>query len=203
MRTEALERMIRRASDRRTLSEPESCALCATGLPGNHPHMLDTEARRPLCVCQACSVLFHRPAASEGRYRLVPDRRVRLAGVAPAHLGVPVGLAFFVLSDGGEVTAHYPSPAGATRWEVDGDDWQAVTAACPPLGALAAEVEALLVNTAGGRSEAWIVPISDCYRLVGVVRQEWQGLSGGERVWKAIEEFFSQLRRTDGADTRR
>ena len=44
---------------------------------------------------------------------------------APAELGVPVGLAFFVLADDGAVVAHYPSPIGATEWDVDADAWRA------------------------------------------------------------------------------
>lgn len=166
--------------------------------------MLDTQAAaRPLCVCRACSVLFDRPAASQGRYRLIPHRVAPLPGVNPAHLGAPVGLAFFVLSDDGAVTAHYPSPAGATRWEVDNSRWETALATCPALKDLQPEVEALLVNTAGNRSEAWAVPISDCYRLVALVRQNWEGLSGGDKVWPAVAEFFDELRSSYGKNTSR
>jgi hypothetical protein len=37
------------------------------------------------------------------------------------------------------------------------------------------------------------VPIDVCYRLVAVIKREWQGLSGGGTVWPAIEEFFAEL----------
>jgi hypothetical protein len=100
----------------------------------------------------------------------------------------------------GSVVAHYPSPAGATRWGVDPQAWAEAARACRAMGNLAPEVDALLVNTARGRSEAWLVPIDDCYRLVAVVRELWQGLSGGDRVWPEIERFFEELRRRDRPD---
>jgi hypothetical protein len=203
MRTQALERAIGRAQARRRTAPVERCALCAAELAEHHPHLVDVDAGRPICVCGACAVLFDRPAAGPARYRLPPERRQRVSGVEPASLGVPVGLAFFVRSGDGVVSAHYPSPAGATRWEVDASAWAAATDRCDDLLGLEPEVEALLVNTVDGRCEAWIVPITDCYRLVAVVRTQWQGLSGGDAVWPAIEGFFEALRRSHGKDPRR
>lgn len=198
MTTGALTRLIRRST-----AGPRgrrACDLCAAPLPEEHRHLLDVRDHRPLCACYACSVLFQREEAGEGHYRLVPDRRIRLTGLAPDRLGVPVGLAFFVKRAGGRVVAHYPSPAGATRWDVEPQAWDAVVRDHPDLAELTAEVEALLLNTARGRSEAWLVPIDDCYRLVGTVRRHWTGLSGGDRVWPEIEGFFEELRRCHGRD---
>jgi hypothetical protein len=162
-------------------------------VPPGHRHLLDTEHGALMCCCQACSLLFAREAASEGHYRLVPRRRVRLPAVPTKELGVPVGLAFFVPRTDGAVIAHYPSPAGATQWEVDPQAWADVVERCPELRTLAADVQALLVNTAHGHQQHWIVPIDDCFRLVAVVRREWKGLSGGSRVWPEIEQFFAEL----------
>jgi len=138
-------------------------------------------------------VLFQRDAAGGRHYRLVPDRRMRLPAFRTAKLGVPVGLAFFVGQSDGTVVAHYPSPMGATKWDVDPAAWQEVVRQCPYLRDLTPGVEAVLVNTARGSHEHWIVPIDDCYRLVAVIRQEWRGLSGGGTVWPAIENFFTEL----------
>jgi hypothetical protein len=55
------------------------------------------------------------------------------------------------------------------------------------------DVEALLVDRHKGAREHWIVPIDDCYRLVALIRAEWTGLSGGDRVWPAIDRFFEGL----------
>jgi hypothetical protein len=203
VKTAALERVIGRAGPFVGRRSSETCALCTLDLREGHPHLLDTDQLQPLCVCRACAVLFDRATDSQGRYRRIPDRRVQLTGVTPADLGVPVGLAFFVVSGQGDVRAHYPSPAGATRWEVDRPDWERAIVGCPALAGLAAEVEALLLNSTHDRTEAWIVPVTDCYRLVAVVRQTWQGLSGGTRVWEEIEKLFDELRRSDGKDTRR
>jgi len=44
------------------------------------------------------------------------------------------------------------------------------------------------------RLETFLVPIDDCYRLVGEVRRHWQGINGGDLVWRRIEAFFGELR---------
>jgi hypothetical protein len=44
------------------------------------------------------------------------------------------------------------------------------------------------------QAEYYIVPIDACYRLVGVIRMHWKGLSGGTEVWTEIGSFFSELR---------
>jgi Family of unknown function (DUF5947) len=107
-----------------------------------------------------------------------------------------VGLAFFVKSSQeGRVVAHYPSPMGATRWDFDVAAWDALEARHPELREIASDTEALLVNSARGASEMWLVPIDDCYRLVAIIRREWQGLSGGSAVWVEIEQFFAALKK--------
>jgi len=207
MSTGALERIIRRGREQAT-GPAEPCELCRAGIGAAHRHMLDTDKGEVLCVCTACTVLFNREAASEGHYRLIPDRRVRLRGVEPRLLGVPVGLAFFVIGADGTVFANYPSPAGATQWDIDRTGWTQVVSSCPELQTMAEQVEALLVDTTmdgdgRARREAWLVPIDDCFRLVAVVRKEWKGLSGGDRVRPAIDQFFQDLRRSHGQDPRR
>ncbi|MFF4019637.1 DUF5947 family protein [Streptomyces sp. NPDC001843] len=191
----ALARVIRSAAERRTAAE-ELCDLCAAPVPDDHRHLHDGAREEVLCACRPCALLFTEGDESDGRYRLIPLRRLRLPPVDTGSLGVPVGLAFFVPRADGTVLAHYPSPAGATRWEVDAEAWRKVVAGCPELATLAPEVEALLVNTARGLDHHWIVPVDDCFRIVGVVRQEWRGMSGGETIWAALERFFAELAAT-------
>lgn len=172
----------------------EHCDMCAYTIPARHRHALDIQRAEPMCLCQPCALLFERDVASQGHYRLVPERRLRLEGLTTAALGVPVGLAYFVRHSGDEVVAHYPSPAGSARWEIDADAWHSQEMACPALAGLVPDVEALLVNTVREAEERWIVPIDDCFRLIAIIGREWTGLSGGSRVWPQIEAFFATLK---------
>lgn len=196
MTSGALERAVRRAAERGRAAA-EHCELCGLDIPEEHRHLLDTTRAEVMCTCRACALLFDRDVASLGHFRLVPERRVRLSGVSPQDLGVPVGLAFFVAQDSRHATviAHYPSPMGATRWEVAPEAWSRAVSGCPQLADMAPEVEALLVNTARGAEHRWLVPIDECYRLVAVVKNYWRGLSGGGRVWTEIDAYFDGLAR--------
>lgn len=189
--TSALERAIRTGAATRPVAE--RCDLCGAALADDHRHLLDTDRGDVLCSCPACSVLFDRPAASNGHYRRIPRRRVRLDPIDTASLGVPVGLAFFVPRPDGAVVAHYPSPLGTTDWEVDRASWAGLCADHPVLGSLEPDVQALLVDTAWGAHEHWLAPLDDCFRLVAIVRGEWKGLSGGGTVWPAVARFFDAM----------
>lgn len=192
MSTQALARIVRRPA-RAPEADGPGCDLCGLALPQQHRHVLDEQADELMCTCRACTLLFEREAAGRGHYRLVPDVRMRLSGVPVDDLGVPVGLAFFVPHADGTVTAHFPSPLGTTDHDVEPAAWVAAVRACPELATLTPRVQALLVDTARSAHEQWIVPIDDCYRLVALIRGEWQGLSGGSTVWPAIEAFFGGL----------
>jgi hypothetical protein len=189
----ALARLVRSSADRTAQPEAERCDLCAAPVADEHPHLFDTADDQVCCACGPCSVLFADGGAGDGRYRLVPRRRIRLPRVDTDVLGVPVGLVFFVPRADGTVTAEGPSPAGAMRWEVDAEAWQRLAAECPRLASMEPDVEALLVNTVHGNDHHWIVPVDDCYRMVAVVRREWRGLSGGGRIWPAVDRFFEDL----------
>jgi hypothetical protein len=63
------------------------------------------------------------------------------------------------------------------------------------LAAVQPEVEALLVNRISEQALYFVVPIDMCYRLIGLIRTKWRGLSGGGEVWQAIAEFFADLER--------
>ncbi|WP_345139715.1 DUF5947 family protein, partial [Streptomyces mexicanus] len=186
-------RLIRSSAGRAGPAAREACELCAAPVPEEHRHLYDLARREVRCACGPCAVLFAGDDAGGEEFRLVPRRRVRLDRVDTAVLGVPVGLVFFVPHADGTVTAQGPSPAGAMRWEVDAAAWRRAAEWCPELASLEPEVEALLVNTVRGMDHHWIVPVDDCFRMVAVVRQEWRGLSGGGRVWTAVEEFFARL----------
>lgn len=43
--------------------------------------------------------------------------------------------------------------------------------------------------------EYFVLPIDECYKLVGLIRAHWRGLSGGTEVWREIGNFFEQLKK--------
>ena len=97
------------------------------------------------------------------------------------------------------MVALYPSPAGAVESLLPLDAWNEIVQQNAVLSHLQPDIEALLVNRIGhahewSRAEYYIAPIDECYRLVGLIRGNWKGLSGGTEVWAEIGHFFSQLR---------
>jgi hypothetical protein len=172
--------------------------MCDAELGAEHSHLVEPATRRLVCACEACALLFS--GRTEGRYRRVP-RVVRL--LADVHmtdaawdgLGIPIDLAFLLRSTpAGGVIAVYPSPAGATESLVSSEAWEALDEENPVLRDLEPDVEALLVNRVGGACECYRVGIDECYKLVGLIRTKWRGLSGGQEVWEAIREHFAGLK---------
>ncbi len=181
----------------------ERCELCATALAGDHPHLFEPSQGRLLCACDACSLLFYRRAgpATEGqaKYVRVPRYARRLTNFQMTDaewnaLMLPIDMAFFQhCTRVGRVLAYYPSPAGCTESLLELDAWRDLARNNPVLDDLAPDVETLLVNRTGQRRDYYIAPLDQCYKLAGLIRVHWQGLSGGELVWRKIEEFFESL----------
>jgi hypothetical protein len=75
----------------------------------------------------------------------------------------------------------------------------------PVLLKMEPDVEALLINRTGrmghvssggsGAHEYYIAPIDECFRLNGLLRTHWRGLSGGAKVWEEITGFFFELKK--------
>jgi len=176
----------------------ERCALCDAELPPEHSHLVEPASRRLACACEACALLFDGRVGA--RYRRVPRRARFLAGfrltdAAWDGLAIPIDLAFFFRSTPAcGIVAQYPSPAGATESLVSPDAWEALAADNPALGELEPDVEALLVNRVAGAREAYRVGIDECYKLVGLIRTKWRGLSGGREVWDEIRGHFARLK---------
>ena len=93
-----------------------------------------------------------------------------------------------------KIIAVYPSPAGPIESLLELDAWQAIAADNPRLGDLQPEVEALLVNRLRGEHLYYLVPIDQCYRLSGLIRLHWRGLSGGSEVWEEVGRYFDRLK---------
>src|SRR5579859_4437602 len=181
----------------------ERCELCSLEICSEHPHLIEVTQRKLLCTCDACALLFSGRAGT--KYKRVP-RDIRL--LANFHLTdaewdgllIPINLAFFFKNSlDSRVTALYPSPAGATESLLPLEAWTSIEQDNPALNSMEADVEALLVNRVGAArglspAEYYVVPIDACYKLVGLIRMHWRGLSGGTEVWKEIGAFFTELR---------
>jgi Family of unknown function (DUF5947) len=183
-------------------AEPEErCELCGGPIPSTHRHLLELSSRELVCACRPCSLLFDREGAGGGRYKLVPERRLRLddfaiGDLAWEQLRIPVDMAFFFHSSAEErVLAFYPGPMGPTESQLQLSSWRELEQANPILTELEVDVEALLVNRVRGARRQWLVPLDECYSLVGLIRTRWRGLTGGSEVWREIDRFFEELDR--------
>ncbi len=176
----------------------EQCEMCASPLALEHEHVVEPSTRRLLCCCGACAILFD--GGCESRFRRVPRRVERLLDFELSDaqwesLHLPIQLAFFYkVRLSGQVLAFYPSPAGATESLLPLESWRELEAQNPVLLELEHDVEALLVNRLGASREHYRVPIDRCFALVGLLRTQWRGLSGGTEAWQAIRQFFDDLR---------
>jgi hypothetical protein len=198
---------LRDARPREPARAGERCELCTEPIADEHGHLVDVEARRLLCACRGCYLLFTPDGAGGGRYLAVPDRYLELTDVrlSPAQwdaLQIPVGVAFFfVNSTLSRVAAFYPSPAGATESLLPLDTWEELVGAHPALSTLQPDVEALLVRAEGdgaSRAECYVVPIDACYELVGHLRRLWRGFDGGREAHDALDSFFDRVRARSG-----
>ena len=203
----ALRRFAREESAKKEAAEAaaqeEYCDLCGQTIPPDpeHRHLMEVATREIMCVCRPCSILFDSAAASEGRYRIVPERLLNLEDFRMSEaqwesLRVPVDMAFFFYNTpAGKVVAYYPSPMGPTESLLELQTWEDLETDNPLLKDMERDVEALLVNRARGASDHFLVPIDECYKLVGLIRTRWRGFSGGREVWDDITRFFEELGR--------
>jgi hypothetical protein len=179
----------------------ERCELCSSELPSEHQHLIDPAARKLTCACDACAVLFS--SQRSAKYKRVP-RRIRFLSqfeMTDAQwdgLMVPIEMAFFFKGGAsGKVAAFYPGPAGATESLLSLEAWRDIEQENLALLEMEPDVEALLANRVGAARgvvpQYYIVPIDECYKLVGLIRLHWHGLSGGTEVWREVGSFFSSL----------
>jgi len=180
--------------------ETEKCEVCGRPLSDDHRHLLELDERRILCACEPCIAM----KSGLESYCPVGTRTLWLddfqfSDELWAAFQLPVGLAFFLRSTGtNTVVALYPSPAGATECELHLESWQKLVTLNPILNDLEADAEAFVVNRISGEHQHAIVPIDECYRLVGVIKSTWEGISGGNAISNAVPKFFSYVRQKAG-----
>jgi hypothetical protein len=180
--------------------EVEKCEVCGSSLSEDHRHLLELGERRILCACEPCIAM----RSGVDNYCPVGTRTLWLDDFdfpdeLWAAFQLPIGLAFFLRSTGtNTVVALYPSPAGATESELHLESWEALVARNPILQQLDSDGEALVVNRMTDPPEHAIVPIDECYRLVGLIKSNWTGISGGNAISDAVPLFFQHVRRKAG-----
>jgi hypothetical protein len=184
--------------------------MCSRELATEHDHLVEPINRRLICSCVACAILFDGQDGT--KYKRVPRRVLFLQDFQLSNeqwdgLMVPIEMAFFFKSTPhGKIIALYPSPAGPTESLLSLETWVDIEQANPILSQMEADVTALLVNRVGHArgltpAEYYLVPIDECYRLVGLIRAHWRGLSGGTEVWREIGGFFAALKKRSGIVT--
>ena len=180
----------------------ERCELCSSEIASHHSHLFDPTTRKLVCSCEACALLFSE--RTDARFKRVPRRVRMLANFQLTDsqwdsLMIPINMAFFFQNTPeNRVMAMYPSPAGATESQLSLEAWSEIVTVNPELSKMEPDVEALLVNRIGhsrgfAHAEYYLLPIDRCFRLVGLIRSQWRGFSGGTEVWKQIAVFFAEL----------
>lgn len=191
---------LRQLARRATAEAEEHCELCGEAIGADHQHLLDISTRELQCTCRACALLFDRPVAGAGVRRLVPSRSKYLVDFELTDglwdsLRIPVNMAFFSYNSAAErVLALYPGPMGPTESLLTLEAWEDLEERNPILKGMQRDVEALLINRVRDQRDHFIVPIDECYKLVGIIRLHWKGLSGGREVWGEIDAFFANLK---------
>jgi hypothetical protein len=182
----------------RKRSAAERCELCSAELAPVHQHLLDPKKRQIVCSCDGCAILF---CGQSGAHYLRVPRRIRtlsdfrMGELQWEALMIPINLAFFYRDSAADkVMAMYPSPAGAIESLLSLESWKEIVNEHPALQTMEPDVETFLVNRVSTPAQYYIVPIDECFRLVGLIRIHWRGLSGGSEVWKEINQFFNDLK---------
>lgn len=176
----------------------ERCELCAAVLAERHDHLIEPATRKLMCACGPCALLFSE--RNDGRFKRVPRDtfempHLDLPDELWEQLSVPINLAFFFKSSIDErVIAMYPSPAGPTESGLHLPAWRDVVARNPQLADMQSDTQALLAFRVGDARDHFIAPIDECYKLVGLIRIKWRGLSGGADVWRSVAAFIADLK---------
>jgi hypothetical protein len=189
---------------RRRPPEGERCDFCATPVAPEHDHLIELAARRILCTCRPCHIVFEPAGAAQGKYRAIPNRYREVTEFVVDDatwdsLQLPIGLVFFFYnSTESRTVAFYPSPAGATESLLPLEEWVGIVARYPEFSSIEPDVEAILIQRNREASRCFIVPIDAAYELVGLIRTCWKGFDGGQEAHQKISQYFEKVQTRSG-----
>jgi len=110
-------------------------------------------------------------------------------------LAIPIGMAFlFYSSLDNKVVALYPSPGGPIESLLPLQSWEEIANDNPQVREMKPDVEGLLIHRIRSARDYYLIPIDECFKLVGIIRTHWKGISGGYTVWEQVATFLSALR---------
>jgi hypothetical protein len=184
--------------------EGERCDFCATPVAPEHDHLIELAARRILCTCRPCHIVFEPAGAAQGKYRAIPKRYREVADFVVDDatwdsLQLPIGLVFFFYnSTESRTVAFYPSPAGATESLLPLEEWVGIVACYSEFSSIEPDVEAILIQRNREVSRCFIVPIDAAYELVGLIRTCWKGFDGGQEAHQKIAQYFEKVQARSG-----
>ena len=171
----------------------ERCELCAAPIAADHEHLYAPANRTVRCACTGCALII--PTSSSSGYLRVPrgTRRIEVADVAGwlDRLAVPVGIAALIRRDDRAIIG-YPGAAGLVEAAVEPAIWDQLVRELPLAATLEPEVEALVWSRLGG-DRVLRVGIDVVFRLIGELRQHWEGITGGPNVVGTVERVLSEL----------
>lgn len=174
----------------------DHCEMCAALLAGDERrHLLDLAHHALLSICNACALAFGPRGANAGSYRLIPTRHLALLNFQAtdglwAGSGRSAKIAYLLRSsEAGHVLAVYLDPAGARESAFDLEHWKTLLTANPLLDSLEPDVEALLINRMGQEQTFYIVPITTCSQLVGLLTEQ----GNEQEIWKDPGAFFEKI----------
>jgi hypothetical protein len=174
----------------------EKCVFCGRILEEEHRHLVDLKTMHFMCTCEMCAITM----AEANGYSPLPQRVLELNDFRmPDELWsdflIPVNMAFMVShSSTGNAIAYYPGPAGATQSKLKMEPWGRLVQLNPVLNDLLPDLESLLINRLNDSPQYFIVPVDNCYELIGRIRLSWKGIFGGREVNDTINDFFDKLK---------
>jgi hypothetical protein len=181
-----------------TRAEPAAdarCDLCNAAIGSEHPHLLEVAARRLVCACPGCALLF--PGHEGARYRSVvttlePLTDVRLAESDWGELGVPVRFVFLCASRTHErIYATYPNPGGAAESELPRETWSSLVQRYPRLSEIEPDVAGVFLDGLTEDEPAYELSIDVFQNLMGQI-----AVSGGSprAAWRIVKERFTSAK---------